>query len=194
MADKISATITFVDTANNKGTKAVTDISPTADNAAIKNFCVGLLGLTNNTLSQIDRVEKTDITEATAKPKLTLEVNDTELAKLAMTSEGTSATFASVPLGFNTNDLRVDTNAIIFDESGGIYVFDPTAPTARYVMAGYVSERTFGASCRFVEEGDHSLESNVIVDFYFSETSTTVATHYQLTITKTTGQATFVQL
>lgn len=194
MADKISATITYVDTANNKGTKAITDISPTADNGAIKNFCAGLMGLTTNTLSQIDRVEKTDITNATAKSKLTLEVNDTELAKLAMTSEGTSATFASVPLGFNTNDLRVDTNAIIFDESGGIYVFDTTAPTARYVMAGYVSERTFGAACRFVEEGDHMLDSDVTVDFYFSETQTTVATHYQLKITKTTGQATFVQL
>ena len=87
MADKISASITYLDADNNKGSKAITDISPTADNGAIKNFCVGLLGLTTNTLSQIDRVEKTDITNATPKPKLTLEVYTETLATLQLNSD-----------------------------------------------------------------------------------------------------------
>lgn len=194
MADKISANITYLDSNQNKGSKAITDINPTADNSAIKDFCTGLLGLTTNTLSQIERVEKTDITNATEKPKLTLEVDNTELAKLAVTSEGTSAQFAYFPMGFNTNTLRLDVRTIIWEESGNFYVFDPTAPTSRYIMAGFASHRSIGAACRFVEEGAHEYDSNLTVDFYFSETNTTAATHYQLKMTKTAGQATFVQL
>ena len=192
---KVTLTLDGVDQANKKSSTKIPYINPNVSDDIMREFANKCAALSTDTHTATTKTTDEDITTAvTPKPKLTLEVNNTELAKLAMTSEGTSATFAFVPMGFNTNDLRLDINAIIFDENGGIYVFDTTAPTSRYVMAGYVSGTSFGAACRFVEEGDHVLDSNVTVDFYFSETSTTTATNYRLTITKTAGQATFVQL
>ena len=68
MADKVSATITYLDANNHKGMKAITDINPNADNSAVKNLCAGLNALTTNTLVRIEKIERTDITNATAQP------------------------------------------------------------------------------------------------------------------------------
>jgi len=64
MADKTSATITLVDSENKKISKSITDISPTAGNHRIKDFCVALNALSTNTISSIEKIEKTDITAA----------------------------------------------------------------------------------------------------------------------------------
>lgn len=64
MADKISAVISLLDSNQNKSSKTITNISPTATDVAIKNFCVGLNGLTTNVISSIDKVETTNITDA----------------------------------------------------------------------------------------------------------------------------------
>ena len=65
MATKTSAVITGVDSNDKTVSTAITDINPNADNGAIKSLCESLAGLTNNTLSKIQRVDKTDITNAT---------------------------------------------------------------------------------------------------------------------------------
>lgn len=160
MADKISATITYVDTANNKGTKAITDISPTADNRAIKNFCVGLLGLTTNTLSQIDRVEKTDITNATAKPKLTLTLhNDTIDAKTNDVSLYgqlfTQAVTADFTYKLTANDAGADHFALNLEKN----------PNNTIQFQTVVSDENGG---------------KVTYQIYFEETETTAATTAQI--------------
>ena len=194
MSDKISANITYVDTDNNKGSKAITDISPTADNGAIKNFCVGLLGLTTNTLSQIDRVEKTDITNATAKPKLTLDVKEDEISTLKL-NPGTYVrpTIADLPATVKANlpklycsytcidgDLEIDlTNSFGF---GIAYMWMPG------------DEPVTGMLNILLKDCINSSTGLLTVDFVFTETPVTQETTYRLTVTMTAGEATFVQL
>lgn len=68
MADKVSATISYLDSNQRKGMKAITDINPVAANSAIKDFCTGLNALTTNTIVSIEKIERTDITNATSEP------------------------------------------------------------------------------------------------------------------------------
>ncbi len=192
---KVTLTIDGLDSNQKKSSTKIQYVNPNASDDVMRTFANKCAALSTDTHTATTKTTDEDITTAeTPKPKLTLEVDSTELAKLAVTSEGTSAEFAHVPIGFRTNDLGLYTVSLIWDDNGQLYVFDPTAPTSRYIMAGYVSTTSFGAACRFVEEGSHGFDGNLTVDFYFSETNTTAATHYQLTITKTAGQATFVQL
>lgn len=65
MADKKSAVINYVDQANNKGSKTVTDIADKIANSKVWAFCEALNSLSTNTISQVDLVEKTDITGTT---------------------------------------------------------------------------------------------------------------------------------
>ena len=166
MADKISASITYLDANNNKGTKAITDISPTADNGAIKNFCVGLLGLTTNTLSQIDRVEKTDITTATTKPKLSL----------TLTTQATETRFAY--------NMEAQFGYTLFNETvtaGFVYRLGNQGDEGRPVncMLNIFRKGNFNdiyfSACTF---DDHNSYPNlgVTVYVYFDETDTTAAT------------------
>ena len=53
------------DTTNNTSTKSITYANPAASNYVLKNFAVALNGLSNNTLEKIERVDTTDITNAT---------------------------------------------------------------------------------------------------------------------------------
>lgn len=63
MADsRINAEYTFTDVSGKKSTKNLTDLSATATDAQIAALVEGLNSLTTNTLSQINRVETTDIT------------------------------------------------------------------------------------------------------------------------------------
>lgn len=61
-ADKISANITYTDPDGKSSSKAITDISPFARDYATKQFCTALIGLTNNTMKSIEKIERTDIT------------------------------------------------------------------------------------------------------------------------------------
>lgn len=173
MADKISATITYVDTANNKGTKAITDISPTADNGAIKNFCVGLLGLTTNTLSQIDRVEKTDITTATEKPKLAL--------TLTMYAQS-FLNFASTPNYEEDNEpqLFTNTNLPAFTYSTEMTLYSEISLI--FVMS--IIKGVNGKVCFVTAKGTtiEETDDTQTIKIYFEETETTAATTAQLVI------------
>ena len=160
MADKISANITYVDANNNKGSKAITDIGPNADNGSIKNFCVGFLGLTTNTLAQIDRVEKTDITNATTKPKLSL----------TLSSETTNA---------RTNES---------DTSGELFVETITTNYTYKVTAFQNAAGKFAVN--FYKTDENKLHFETVVSYeaggsttyqiYFEETETTAATTAQI--------------
>ena len=166
MADKISASITYLDVSNNKGSKAITDISPTADNGAIKDFCVGLLGLTTNTLSQIDRVEKTDITNATVKPKLTLTLDQQ---------------FAN---GIRTKYSSMDTLFVETDLPNFTYKVELTTEPNKYAATLFYNEyqrKVYFASA--LDPSDPPLESGTYtMTIYFEETETTAATTAQLVI------------
>ena len=61
-ADKISANITYTDPDGKSGSKAITDLNPFARDYATKQFCTALIGLTNNTMKSIEKIERTDIT------------------------------------------------------------------------------------------------------------------------------------
>lgn len=184
MADKISASITYIDANNNKGTKAITDISPTADNGAIKDFCVGFLGLTTNTLSQIDRVEKTDITNAPAvKPDLEVTLADLETMRQRLRFGGQSETTNShllqflvinpeqaypVKINFQkvNNTSRTDITRIDFQP-----VYAPALPAAGDVHGIWDLTAFEGAT------------GNIEVTLTFFETSKTKETKYKVTIT-----------
>lgn len=62
MADKKSAVISYVDSSNNKGSKTITDIADKIASSKVWAFCEALNALSTNTISQVDLVEKTDIT------------------------------------------------------------------------------------------------------------------------------------
>ena len=196
MADKISASITYLDANNDKGSKAVTDISPTADNGAIKNFCVGLLGLTTNTLSQIDRIEKTDITNATTKPKLTLSVDTEELAQLQLNA---SQSFWFIIATWNSSKANFPKIYCAYSYTRG--------NNSKYDLTKYFSfgiEEIFDAEDTSNCKLKVSLEKNqpvapaatdtLTADFLFTETPATQETIYRLTITVNAGEATLVQL
>ena len=183
MADKISASITYVDTANNKGTKAITDISPSADNGAIKNFCVGLLGLTNNTLSQIDRVEKTDITNAAAKQDLEVTFANIPLMRqnlrLGGKSENTNSHFLqflvinpaqAYPVKINYETVN-NTNKPEITKIDFKPVYMPGLPAAGDLHALWDFTAFEGAT------------GNIEITLKFFETLKTNETKYKVTIT-----------
>ena len=197
MADKVSAAITYLDSNQNKGSKSITDINPEADNGAIKNFCVGLVGLTTNTISQIDRVEKTDITHATptpAKPKLELTIDNTALARVAASESGTNEVIAQLPTGMATDDNapKVATVIIMTTEDRTIGAYDKNNITDVYTMAGYTDSFKIGVASKYYSTSESFGFAKVT--FNFEETATTAATSYQLRFTDTAGAATFVQL
>ena len=196
MADKISASITYLDANNDKGSKAVTDISPTADNGAIKNFCVGLLGLTTNTLSQIDRIEKTDITNATTKPKLTLSVETQNLAQLQLNA---SEFFWDTIAIWNSSKANFPKIYCAYSYTrGNNSKYDLT----RYLSFGieeiFDAEDTSNCKLNFFLEKNQPVApaatDTLTVDFLFTETPATQETIYRLTVTVNAGEATLVQL
>ncbi|MBR3777118.1 MAG: hypothetical protein IKL02_05950 [Kiritimatiellae bacterium] len=176
MADKISASITYLDANNNKGTKAITDISPNADNGSIKNFCVGLLGLTTNTLSQIDRVEKTDITNGN-KPKLTVAMID-------------NPSFLKLT-GFKNEFMmvRLSTQAVpsyTYKFTSPIAVKNEGDANARVAAISFGSNRNASEILDGIGLAGHienwKSGDTLTVEFYFDETEETARTTYRLTI------------
>lgn len=61
-ADKTSVNVTFTDTDGEKSSKAITNINPHARDYAVNKFCKDLYGLTNNTITALEKIERTDIT------------------------------------------------------------------------------------------------------------------------------------
>lgn len=124
MADKISATINIVDTSNKKSSKSITDISPTATNIAIKNFCVALNALSTNTISSIEKIERTDITNP-AKTTRTLTISPSEATPQStypltvnLTYDGTATTaILSGKAPQYTISQNVEAKTITFAES-----------------------------------------------------------------------------
>lgn len=206
MADKTSATITYVDTNGGKGTKSITDISPTADSGAIKDFCVALNALSTNTISTIDKIEKTDITTTTTKPKLSVEINNVGLGNLAISSSFVTALIGSLPQ--KTTKPELTYNALFYshadedDPDSEIITeqFPNNLPVEdndySFFQGGYihntieVQQESVHASCISTDE----VIFKITVDYMFAETDMTAATTYRLTITKTAGEATFIQL
>ncbi|MBR2734098.1 MAG: hypothetical protein IKO74_02400 [Selenomonadaceae bacterium] len=176
MPDKVSATITYLDANNRKGMKAITDINPNADNSAVSALCTGLNALTTNTLTNIEKVERTNITNGN-KPKLTVAIIDNP-SFLKLT--GFNNEFMMVRLSTQavpnytykfTSPVCVknegDTNARVADLS-----FGPVRKNGELLegigITGYIHDWKSG--------------DTVTVEFYFDETEETARTTYRLTI------------
>lgn len=61
MAEKTSLSLSMTAANGDKLSKAVTDVNPAADNAALKSFAQGLAALTTNTLNTVSKISKEDI-------------------------------------------------------------------------------------------------------------------------------------
>lgn len=72
MAEKTSLNLSMTNTSGDKLTKAVPDINPNADNAALNAFALGLADLTTNTLVSTSKITKTDISGNFYLPSITI--------------------------------------------------------------------------------------------------------------------------
>ena len=168
MADKVSATISYLDSNQRKGMKAITDINPAANNSAVKALCTGLNALTTNTLQGIEKIERTDITNATAKTKLSLTLNtsDTFLFNMSQPSIGEERNTDI----FNQTNLPAFTYKVEGD-AGLLYNFCVSV----YETGGHV--------CYVTGAGEiESTSETVTLTIYFDETETTAATTAQIVI------------
>ena len=175
-ADKTSVNITYYDQRGNKGMKAITDINPNASNAEIKDFANGLNALTTNTVASLEKIERTNITAATGKPKVTLaiqpeldefkgsfteQVSDTA----AKSTVQTTITTALTMIGTNGDKLSVNDHA--------------------YIAMAYVPEGASETKLKFVADMTKTTGTPVaqaIMDIVFAETDTTAETTYRLTV------------
>ena len=62
MADKTSAVINYLDPDGKSASKTITNITPYVPESSTKLFCQELMNLTNNTMSSVEIVQRTDIT------------------------------------------------------------------------------------------------------------------------------------
>ena len=72
--------VTSSDSNNRIAQKNIPNINPDADNGALKSFGQKVTALTDNTLSKVERVDKTDITNAVAKAKPSLVKDGTDVS------------------------------------------------------------------------------------------------------------------
>ena len=180
MADKVSATISYVDANNRKGMKAITDINPNADNAAVKTLCAGLNALTTNTLQGVEKIERTDITNATTKPKV--EIPDFSGGNLLLLKEnpGGSRTLSSAG-NFPNFTYYVDMPSN-WDDNVVLMVYNQKTSAALLKLAAYVGSSISG-----------STTGEATITVHFEETETTAATTAVMTI-PVTGIATLTIL
>lgn len=173
MADKVSANITYTDQNGKKGAKAITDINPTADNSTVKNFCAGLNALTNNTLMSVEKIERTDITNAATKPKLALTLTLYAQSFLNFTNTPNYEE-DNAPQLFTNTDLPAftySTEMTLQSEISLIFVMS--------IMKGIDGKVYFAtAKSNAIEETDDTQT----VKIHFEETNTTAATTAQLVI------------
>jgi len=175
MADKKSAVISYVDSSNNKGSKTITDLADKIANSKVWAFCNALNSLSTNTISQVDLVEKTDITNAEYKPELELNLHTSNIESIAFGDKKlTSVTYGldgeqpnlSVEYYFEKSDgsvAHICAATIMFsanwsDSTRNIYVFSETT----------------GCSALQI--------TKLIADLHFAETDSTLATTYRLTV------------
>lgn len=183
MADKVSATISYVDANNRKGMKAITDINPNADNAAVKTLCTGLNALTTNTLTGIEKVERTDVTNATTKPKVALPDFNT-YANLANIKEAEGSYNAALSSGdhFPNFTYYVDMPSDWTDIQATFTVYNQKSSAALLKMLAYVKPDMPG-----------TVTGEATITIYFEETETTAATTAVITV-PVTGNATLTIL
>lgn len=173
MSTKTSAVITSVGANNKVISKAITDINPAADNVAIKTLCQSLNSLTNNTFTGAQRIDKTDITTATTKPKLALTL--TTYAQSFLNFANTpNYQEDNAPQLFTNTDLPAftySTEMTLRSEISLIFVMS--------IMKGIDGKVYFAtAKGTTIEETDDTQT----IKIYFEETETTAATTAQLVI------------
>ena len=69
MATKTSVIMETTDSSQNKSSRSITYIDPNATSTEIKNFVVGLNGLTNQTLTNARRIDTADILNDNRQPR-----------------------------------------------------------------------------------------------------------------------------
>ena len=187
MATKTSAIITSVGNGNKAVSKAITDINPKADNGAIKTLCESLAGLTNNTLTGIQRVDKTDLSPTSAsKEKFTLNLNETTIAGITFNTKTNAKQLsygASTTPAFTIDYHWEDADGNTVGMVAATIIFGANWNDSTRALTVYID--TTGASAFQIVK--------LVADLHFAETDTTSATTYRLTVAD--GETTtFVQL
>lgn len=184
MADsRINASYTVTDATGKKSTKSLTDLSPSASGTQIKNLVEGLVSLTTNTLSQIERVETTDITSG-GKPVPTFEYSsETPDGKISIATAYAQMTQDDM----NVYLVNFTSNDVTFDDKQAFSVL--VKSDINYVGA-YCSYSKMGAlPGKFVlgvmvayKSDDPLLTAGDAFTVLIPETATTAATELVFTV------------
>ena len=101
MATKTSVIMETTDSAQNKSSRSITYIDPDATSTEIKDFVVGLNGLTNQTLTNARRVDTTDILNDDRQPR-NLKMSLQDPNETPSPTEITSISSSQVPSDANS--------------------------------------------------------------------------------------------
>ena len=101
MATKTSVIMETTDSAQNKSSRSITYIDPDATSTEIKDFVVGLNGLTNQTLTKARRVDTTDILNDDRQPR-NLKMSLQDPNETPSPTEITSISSSQVPSDANS--------------------------------------------------------------------------------------------
>lgn len=131
MPTKTSVVMQTTDQAQKKSSRSITYIDPNASNSDIKNFVEGMNDLTTQTLTAANRVDTTDILDATEKlPRnlqlssstidvTTISQNVSDPTETTLTGAGLSTTDLTLTKTNNATYMYVDWSS---DGEGGIII------------------------------------------------------------------------
>lgn len=191
---KVTLTLDGVDTANKKSSMKIPYVNPNVSDDVMRTFANKCAALSTDTHTATTKTIDEDITTAeTPKPQLTLEVDNTELARVQFDNTGAAYRFAKFPNTIGAlPKLTVDITAWDDNDREVGAFWGPN----NFVSAGFA--RLYGdyiiGVCTMSEPGGSRYLDYAVVNFHFGETETTAATQYRLTITRNAGEATFVQV
>ena len=195
---KVTLTIDGVDASNKKSSTKIPYVNPNASDEVMRTFANKCAALSTDTHTATTKTTDEDITTAaTPKPKLTLIVDSEPLAEMYFDpADGLVYTYhaAKYPSGMVSLPTLTVSSTIWIDDNVEVGAFKNTN---NFVSAGYTSPTEDGYNigvCIASDDSQHHGLCRAEVIFYFSETETTAATQYKLTVTSTAGEATFIQL
>lgn len=154
-----SINVTALSTNDKTYSRAISYVNPNASDIELKQFATGVIGLTTSTLTKIDRIDKDDITNAAAKPKLSLTLY--EAAMMPLTERNADAIFAETYLPSFTYTTEANANETLMNVSVCAFIGNN----------GYVSYSIGQPSMATLP-----ADSWVKLTLYFEETDTTAAT------------------
>ena len=195
---KVTLTIDGVDANEKKSSTKIQYVNPNISDDVMRTFANKCAAISTDTHTATTKTTDEDITTATTpKPKLSLIVDSDPLAEMYLDPEEDfmdTYNAAKYPSGMVSLPTLTVSITIWIDDNVEVGAFKNVN---NFVSAGYTSPTEDGYNigvCIASDDSQHHGLCRAEVIFYFSETETTAATQYKFTITRTAGEATFVQL